>query len=182
MICKFCNKQFEGKRGNKLTFCSVNCFKKWSNHKIQLICAICKKPFKVSPSRANRIKTCSQKCGGLFRRRMFNTYCLVCKKQLISHPSYVKKYCSKDCWGIANRNKRNYLWKGEKATYRTKHAWLVRRIGKANHCEHCGLDKLPKGKKRIFDWANISGKYKRDITDYISLCKKCHKHFDGYGG
>lgn len=27
-------------------------------------------------------------------------------------------------------------------------------------------------------WANISGKYLRDITDWVRLCVSCHKYFD----
>jgi hypothetical protein len=42
----------------------------------------------------------------------------------------------------------------------------------------CGLDKIPDGKKRYFDWANISGEYLRDFSDWQQLCKLCHKAFD----
>lgn len=28
------------------------------------------------------------------------------------------------------------------------------------------------------EWANISKKYLKDITDYIELCKPCHEVFD----
>jgi len=28
------------------------------------------------------------------------------------------------------------------------------------------------------NWANLSGQYKRDISDWVELCAKCHKNFD----
>jgi hypothetical protein len=34
-------------------------------------------------------------------------------------------------------------------------------------------------KPKRFDWANKSGKYMRDIADYIQLCPSCHKLYDG---
>lgn len=40
------------------------------------------------------------------------------------------------------------------------------------HCEDCG-----KQKGRI-EWANKSHKYKRDVKDWISLCKPCHGKYD----
>jgi hypothetical protein len=31
---------------------------------------------------------------------------------------------------------------------------------------------------RKYEWANISKIYKRDISDYVQLCKSCHMLFD----
>jgi len=47
-----------------------------------------------------------------------------------------------------------------------------------NHCEICGLEEIPKGMKRYFDWAHISDEYKRDLDDWVQLCRKCHYQFD----
>lgn len=83
---------------------------------------------------------------------------------------------------LANKGKfvgeKSSLWKGDKIEYSTLHIWVQRWKGKANHCEHCGLDKIPKGKKRFFEWANKSHKYKRDLTDWIQLCCLCHGKYD----
>ena len=65
------------------------------------------------------------------------------------------------------------LWKGDDACYSSKHQWVYRHYGKPNKCEFCGT----RDAKR-FDWANISGKYKRDKKDWIRLCKKCHVAYD----
>lgn len=77
-----------------------------------------------------------------------------------------------------NRSENNYNWGGDDTTYRAQHHWVTRRLGKANHCVECGADEIPKGYKRFFHWANISGEYKRDVSDYQSMCVKCHKQFD----
>ena len=67
------------------------------------------------------------------------------------------------------------LWKGDKAGYRAKHTWIERKLGKPDKCEECGTDGL---KGHAIQWANISGKYKRIISDWKRLCSKCHGHFD----
>lgn len=67
----------------------------------------------------------------------------------------------------------NGMWKGVEASLAAKHAWVVRRLGKPNKCEHCGTTK-----KRMYHWSNISGSYLRDISDYQRLCVPCHKKFD----
>ncbi len=75
--------------------------------------------------------------------------------------------------GEKQKGNLHHNWKGEKVSYRALHNWIVNNFGKANHCEHCGkLD------AKVYDWANISGEYKRDISDYIQLCRKCHIKFD----
>ena len=56
--------------------------------------------------------------------------------------------------------------------YSATHYWVYRYYGKANHCVEC-----TKPSKR-FEWANISGEYKRDISDWMQMCTSCHKKFD----
>lgn len=68
-----------------------------------------------------------------------------------------------------------YNWKGEGASYHSKHAWIHRHRGKAKMCsnENCSRQNV-----KIFHWANLSGRYKRDFNDYIQLCPSCHRYFD----
>lgn len=66
------------------------------------------------------------------------------------------------------------MWKGDKAGYTAKHMWIQRQFGKADRCEECGLDKLPVGMKRYFDWVNLDGKYSRNRETWKKMCKKCH--------
>jgi hypothetical protein len=63
-------------------------------------------------------------------------------------------------------------WKGDKASYFVKHTWINKHYPKKGKCYFCG-------QKRFTHYANISGKYKRDIKDFVELCVSCHKKFDG---
>lgn len=67
------------------------------------------------------------------------------------------------------------LWKGSSVGYRGLHYWISRELGKPNICETCRNTKL---KPRQYHWANISKEYKRELTDWIRLCAKCHFIYD----
>jgi hypothetical protein len=75
--------------------------------------------------------------------------------------------------GVLTEEK-NPNWKGDNVGYYALHDWVARYKGKANQCIHCKSTNSTR-----YEWANVSGKYKRDLDDYISLCKKCHNNFDG---
>lgn len=66
----------------------------------------------------------------------------------------------------------NHNWKGDNVGYGALHHWVSRHKKKTGICKKCD-------KKRKTHWANISGKYKRDLDDWKELCPKCHKKFDG---
>lgn len=61
------------------------------------------------------------------------------------------------------------------AGYTALHEWLYIRLGKPRLCENCGATD-----KKKYEWANISDKYFRDITDWARLCTSCHRLFDGH--
>lgn len=71
------------------------------------------------------------------------------------------------------------LWKGDKVGYSSLHKWVSRHKGSPKFCEGCGDET-----KQRYEWANIDGKYSRNLDDFIRLCKKCHFKFDGrkWGG
>ena len=64
-------------------------------------------------------------------------------------------------------------WLGDKVLKGALHGWVVRRLGKPNRCEFC---KSMVAKR--FNWANKSHEYKRDLSDWIRLCSKCHVNYD----
>lgn len=65
-------------------------------------------------------------------------------------------------------------WKGDKASYVAKHMWLTANYPKTE-CEECGAK--PPAVSRL-EWANISGEYKRERSDYRCLCPSCHRKMD----
>lgn len=68
-----------------------------------------------------------------------------------------------------------YQWKGDKASYHTKHQWINRHYGKPKKCESCGISDPSKW----YHWANISGKHVRNRSDYYKrLCVPCHSKYD----
>ena len=78
---------------------------------------------------------------------------------------YVKK-------SVAKMGGRNGMWKGDKAGIQAIHIWIRSRLGKPELCNRCH-------KSGWIDLANISQKYKRELTDWEFLCRKCHMESDG---
>jgi len=77
------------------------------------------------------------------------------------------------------RGEQNFFWQGDKVKYRLLHAWVVRNYGQPTTCEHCQKTGLTGHK---IHWANISHSHKRERTDWIRLCAKCHGLFDKQNG
>jgi len=63
---------------------------------------------------------------------------------------------------------------GSENKYRQLHKWVESKLGKPNCCESC--EKIATGKS--IHWANISGEYKKEISDWKRLCTKCHYEYD----
>lgn len=80
--------------------------------------------------------------------------------------------------------KNHFNW-SDTPSYMSVHSWIRRILGKAQKCEN-SFCVYPRTRSngfivwfpKKFEWANISRKYKRDVTDYISLCCSCHHYFD----
>lgn len=100
--------------------------------------------------------------------------CVVCGKKMQKGKMSITQWekvarCSNQCM----RGEGNPRWKGDAAGYSTKHMWLRGRYGCPKKCEECGTEVSKK-----FEWANLSGKYKRDRSDWKRLCIKCHRKLD----
>lgn len=65
-------------------------------------------------------------------------------------------------------------WKGEAVGLIALHQWINHNKPRPAACENCG-----EVKKQKLDAANISGKYKRDLSDWSFLCRRCHMAGDG---
>jgi hypothetical protein len=119
-----------------------------------------------------------KKCGKALAKRVrrINTgYCQICRLKIL-HPQLGKKRpdmvgnMKSARYGINNR-----AWKGDNVGYVPLHLWVKRQKGSPKKCELCGKDGLT---GRLIHWANKSGKYLRDVDDWIRLCAKCHFKYD----
>lgn len=59
--------------------------------------------------------------------------------------------------------------------YYNIHAYVKKWLGKPDTCVKCNKSGLS---GHDIHWANISGEYKRDLTDWVRLCASCHKNYD----
>lgn len=67
---------------------------------------------------------------------------------------------------------RNFMWKGNSVGMSALHEWIKTRFPKPKRCQEC--KKVPP-----YDLANKSGKYKRELSDWEWLCRRCHMTKDG---
>jgi hypothetical protein len=74
------------------------------------------------------------------------------------------------------KNENSPVWKGDDVQYKQLHTWIRKMLGEPDKCYRCFTSAAK------IDYANISGKYLRDIDDYIPLCSSCHKIYDGECG
>lgn len=72
---------------------------------------------------------------------------------------------NKDEWG---------RWKGNKVGYRGIHTWVQNRKYKPKTCSICHKKKNEYGNEKLV-LANLSGKYKRDLNDWIYCHQSCHQ-------
>lgn len=99
------------------------------------------------------------------------------KKGYIPHNKDLKGYTNSGSYkkgqeGLRGENSPN--WKGDNVGYGALHRWVESHLGKPQFCEGCGTEEA----NRYYEWANISGEYKRDLKDWLRLCKICHNRFD----
>jgi hypothetical protein len=111
--------------------------------------------------------------------------CAVCGTLIYRKGYLLRKfkvfYCSRNCKGKTTYvtkkgiprhwldGERNSSWKGDEVGYQALHDWIRLHYGKAYKCEVNILHKSPR-----YHWANISKKYKRDITDWKQMCTSCN--------
>lgn len=121
---------------------------------------------------------------------MEKNLCVADNCHKIRNISSRSRYCSmhnwrKHTWGMLEKPQTkeqkfkdaiaNKKYKGINAGYTAKHHWLYKWYGKASKCENTNCTyENPK----LYEWANISGKYKRERDDYMQLCPSCHRKMD----
>lgn len=141
------------------------------------LCLYCNKKYKDKPCRikSGRAKFCSRKCkdNSQIGKPAWNKGI---KRWWSSPTEYKKGHKQTKNWYIAIsklKNENNKAWKGENVGYVALHAWVKRYLGIPDFCESCC-----KNDRRRYEWANKSGKYKRDLNDWVRLCVPCHRKHD----
>src|SRR3990167_238817 len=122
---------------------------------IAKICVACKVVFFVAEYREQRAKYCSRSCLG----------------SMILAKSGAKTRFKKG----ENTGEQNVSWKGDDVGYHALHDLVQRWKGIPERCEQCGRARTT---VHSMHWANKSGKYLRDLKDWLGLCASCHKKFD----
>lgn len=166
----------------------------------KFVCKQCLNKF-VSYDLTNN-KFCSQTCYWNSIKKVKVSVCKTCGKTRESWREY--RYCSRECmnkdperyklmskirtgrpawnkgkpapWSVApapRYGKNNPNWKGDNVGMDALHNWIKRRLAKPLGCNDCGEIKP-------LDLANKSHEYKRDLHDWLWLCRKCHVKYDGH--
>lgn len=109
--------------------------------------------------------------------------CASCGKEFLANMNEVKRRtggantCSRKCWYEYQPQVMEKKWdevgRLESAIYSRAHRFVYKSLGKASKCEVC-LD----GNKKIYHWANLSGNYSLDLSDWKQMCPSCHKKHD----
>lgn len=151
-------------------------------------CIICSKQFKTSHQ---KIKCCSRNCGDKSRQGQIpwnkgkrglqiawnkgktNIYSKETRRQMGAKNKRRRRSINTEFKKGENVGSKHRLWKGIRADYTSIHSWVSRWKGRPKKCEHCGITT-----KQRYEWANINNKYRRQLEDYIRLCKSCHTKFD----
>ena len=72
---------------------------------------------------------------------------------------------------VAKVGSQNPMWKGDEVGYDALHDWARRHRGMSKTCEMCNAG-------GYLELANRSREYKRDVDDWLTLCKPCHVRYD----
>jgi len=127
----------------------------------------CGQDFEVAPwqVRSGRGKYCSKACLYSYRTRPSGLTYNITK----SNPTSFRK--GQEAWNKGVPGALN-----DDVSYDALHDWVARWRGRSEFCEHCG------SRERV-EWANRSREYRRDLDDWLGLCRKCHRAYDrGFRG
>lgn len=125
--------------------------------------------------------------------------CEWCKKDYVNTRSHSKtRFCSRSCavkrqyahglvapvilarkgWkGVRNTGRTRFKkhWNGTEKDYKVLHNWVRSQLGTPDTCVNCQKTGLS---GHGIHWANKSGKYLKDVEDWIRLCQDCHTKYD----
>ena len=87
------------------------------------------------------------------------------------------RFCSHSCRNVVTKNRLGHTNKN--VGYSGLHKWVRRHLGKRPLiCEVCGEIGVENGRNWSIHYANIDGRYKRRLKDWLRLCTRCHRRHD----
>ena len=81
----------------------------------------------------------------------------------------------KEAFRLNHTGEKHWNWKGANASYSSLHDWVYSRLGRPQICAHCRRSWVD---QVSLEWANKSGLYRREVQDWLPLCRSCHRIFD----
>lgn len=153
-----------------------------SKYSMILKCVGCLKPF--HPTRGRKQKYHSKKCywDNVDFQKIVEKRRSYLGKQ---NPFYGKKHLKITKDTLSKKRKGKYLeeknpsWRGNEVSYSGIHMWIRKKLGKPANCHQCKIrNKKARDGRSYLQWANISGKYRRNPIDWFTLCPSCHAHYD----
>ena len=93
------------------------------------------------------------------------------------HTAETRKRISETLRAMQRTGARTYNWKGDDVGYSALHAWVARYKEKTGVCTDCG-NEVGTTRRTGTEWANVSGRYLRDLDDFVELCIPCHRARD----
>jgi len=76
-----------------------------------------------------------------------------------------------DTTGLVPAGSAHHNWSGSAIGYGPLHKWVKERLPKPAFCPECEAD-------APLDLSNISGDYRRELSDWRYLCRSCHFRYD----
>jgi len=110
--------------------------------------------------KSSHCRSCSQSGDKSIHWKNAKPICPNCKVQ---KDGYNKGLC-RNCF----RGKNHFAFKKD-VGYTALHDWVRRYLGRATYCSNNNSHI-----SRRFVWANVSGLYRRDFSDWRSLCNSCN--------
>lgn len=141
-------------------------------------CLFCKKQFSFYERKNHDIqqKTCSLSCRSKLNWKLLNSNEKnLSISRMVNAPNRASKI-KKVFQAIYIGHLRGVKKDSKKyKMYTYIHQWVRSKLGKPDTCSRCLKNGLHGHK---IHWSNISGKYKKEISDWRRLCVPCHKLVD----
>ena len=93
------------------------------------------------------------------------------------HTAEARRRIAEAVSGKQRTGARHHNWKGDAVGYFGLHSWVARHKKKTGVCTSCAAV-VGTACHTGTEWANVSGRYLRDLDDFVELCIPCHRARD----